>query len=103
MPVNLAKRIPRISVLELDQSRQDACDQSARGEGESSLSGLHIPLVSRPVWPRQTVSACGTVEEGLPQPFKGRLSSSISCGSAYGIDDCPSSLSAYPVPVAASQ
>src|SRR5882724_7212069 len=47
-----------------DQSGQDACDQAGRGEGESGLSGFHILLVPRPVWPRQPVFACGTVEEG---------------------------------------
>src|ERR1017187_7953428 len=47
-----------------NQSGQDACDRSGQGESESGLSGLHIPLASRPVRPGQAVSARGAVEEG---------------------------------------
>ena len=50
--------------LKLVINRDKTRDQSARGEGEPGLSGLHILLVSRPVRPRQPVSACGAVEEG---------------------------------------
>jgi len=50
-----------------DQPGQDARGGSEGSKSESGLSGLHVSLAPRPVWPRPALSARGAVAEGVAE------------------------------------